>query len=378
MTQTLRLPVGASSITRTGRIGRIISQLREISHPKSRVAYNNSTREFVIQAPTLAFCEKTSQAIEAAMTKLAREMREQRANPQQQQQQQRPDTRSTAFYSVPAAATEEHRLALQKKFGAIGRFIKNGCYFQLEEHSGAFRVAVKAKESRSIQLALNRLQEAMTSILHPKSRAPKGTTKRAGGDTKTATTGRFDAFLEVEKAKAVAQKKMVVADESEKTKAMETLTQWAHGAGLGRGRAARDVGRSLHEARTALAEEQGVHPATINDREANRYLRNATAPAAPTVPAVPANTDSGMLMMTPIPVPVRSSSKSTNWAKVAAAPAPEPVKSVKSRTKVSAPKLTFAMPTTTLDWADDGDEDITGSWGGPSAFEGADAIASSA
>ncbi len=59
------------AITRSGRVGAIIRQLKTLSG-KSTVHYNNSTRQFEITAAKREFCDATAEAIQGAMKEFLR------------------------------------------------------------------------------------------------------------------------------------------------------------------------------------------------------------------------------------------------------------------------------------------------------------------
>ena len=265
------------TITRAGRIGAIIRQLKDLSG-RSSVHYQNSTRQFVITAHKREFCEATQRAIEAAMGKLASEIQSGRTTGSQNGKQNdkqngkqngkgdRPDNRKTGTFQVPPNMNPRQLLALQKSFGRIGRSLGNGCYLTATTST----IQIKANTTRAIALAKHELQNRISEI------TASATSKKPVEQTKKVVhniTGQFDALRQVEADQATAEAQQAAAAAAERKDLQETLNQWTTQARLGGHKRARSVGSKMHQVRCDLAEQKGVEAHTISDRQVQAEMR---------------------------------------------------------------------------------------------------------
>lgn len=365
------------AITRTGRVGAIIRQLKTLSG-KSTVHYNNATRQFHITAAKREFCDATAEAIQGAMKDFLRN-----GPPKRESKAPKESTRPSAVYNLPKQATPQHSLQLQKQFGRIGRYVKNGCYLQISRNGR--QVMITARDSQSVGQARHQLMETMKGLLQAK-KASRSASKAPATQKPTDNTGRFQAFLDQDEEEEKAEQREFAVQQREKEELRAHLTQWSRGGGLSRGKTSRSFNKMMHETRTRVAEAHGVEPRYISDREVHQALRQK-GEKVETVEKVeePAQT---MLMMTPIDTSTKTTS--SKWAQVAAQ-APKPVETkkpaelkkpalVRSMTHTTPKTLSASLFTVSGDgWGDSDDEDEnTGSFHKASLFQEESAVASSA
>ena len=362
------------AITRSGRVGAIIRQLKTLSG-KSTVHYNNATRQFHITAAKREFCDATAEAIQGAMKEFLRN-----GPPKREAGESKESTRPPAVYSLPEQATPQQSLQLQKQFGRIGRYVKNGCYLQISRNGRQVRIT--ARDSRSVGLARNQLTETMTGLLQAK-KASRASSKAPATQKPADNTGRFQAFLDEQDETEKADQHEVAAQQREKEELRAHLNQWSCGGSLSRGKASRSFNQMMHETRTQVAEARGVETRTISDREVHQALRQKGEKVEKVEEPAPP-----MMMMTPVATSTKTAS--SKWAQVAAQ-APKPA-DAKKPTELKKPTLARSMSHTTPKtlsqslftvsgdgWGDSDDEDEnTGSFHEASLFQEESAVASSA
>ena len=355
------------AITRTGRVGAIIRQLKTLSG-KSTVHYNNATRQFHITAAKREFCDATAEAIQGAMKDFLRN-----GPPKRESKAPKESTRPSAVYSLPKQATPQQSLQLQKQFGRIGRYVKNGCYLQISRNGR--QVMITARDSQSVGQARHQLVETMKGLLQAK-KASRSASKAPATQKPTDNTGRFQAFLDQEEEEEEEKE----AEQREKEELHAHLTQWSRGGSLSRGKASRSFNKMMHETRTQVAEARGVEPRSISDREVHQALRQKEEKVEKVDEAAPP-------MMTPVATPTKTAS--SKWAQVAAQ-APKPVETkkpaelkkpalVRSMTHTTPKTLSASLFTVSGDgWGDSDEDENTGSFHEASLFQEESAVASSA
>ena len=223
------------SLVRTGQVGLIIRQLKTLAAGKANVHFNNQTRQFEITAVKREFCDTVAERIVKAMSDVV-----QGRFPQREQEQEEWQQRPTAVFRIPKGVSTQQRLALQRQFVKIARFVDGGVYLQLLEKAGLFVIKITARERRSVLLALQRLDETLTSILRAKSRTASKQAKQADSSTTHSSTGQFHLLMEDEQEEL--QEEEQDEEQSEIQRNMMRLTQGA----LTGGRASREFNRTMH------------------------------------------------------------------------------------------------------------------------------------
>lgn len=346
-------------ITRTGRIGAIIRQLRTLSG-RSSVHYQNSTRQFVITAPKREFCEATQRAIETAMSKLVSDIQSGRTtgskqngkqNGKQNEQGDKPDYRKTGTFQVPPTLNPQQLLKLQKSFGRIGRSVGNGCYLTATTAT----IQIKANNTRAIGLAQHALQNRVAEITNTGPTKKKVSTKTS----RPNITGQFDAFRQEEADEATAETQQAAAAAAERKDLQETLNNWSSRSRMGGRKKARSVGSKMHQVRCEIAEKKGIDARTVSDREVQAEMRKQDSEDAPTTTT---HKDSVKVYQSSTgPTKVKTQKVTgTAWA-TAAAKEPEKATKVEPK-KDTLQKLTTRTPFITFRatgsaWGDD-DEDL--------------------
>lgn len=366
---TLNIPANGA-ITRSGRIGSIIRQLATLSTVrigqktvKASVSYKNSTREFEIRAAKRDFCDVVAEAINKAMDDFVKgkAVPHTASDKTATQKVERPST----VYRMPPQADRHHSLALQKKFGEIGRYVGGGCYLQVSQDGR--QVSITARDSRSVNLANARLQDTMTAILHPK-KSRRATRKPSNKDVAppVGVGGRFAELVEDTGVETSPIKAPTTA-----AKLQVELDDWAQGAMLTRGRDSRGFNRLMHETRTKVAEKAGVDVWTVSDRAVHQALRQPTKDDT-----TPETDVQPMLMMVKKPL-TTASAKTNKWSQIVAAP--PPVSALTAGKKMSQPFYSTGVQGSAWGDSEDEDEDEHKEhFRNAGAFDDEDAVACSA